>query len=234
MKNKIECSNCGNLNSFFRLNCTNCNAIIREKIVNIDLWDIFWKLIEFPKKAFTTIIQAENKNFVVSVFLLVGFKIFLHSMLLNSIISDDYEFANNIILNGLLTFGYYLTLILIFSFIIFKVTKASAIECRFRDYYSILIFSQVPMLFSLIVIMPVEYALFGKHWFTANPSPFAIKPMAAWVLFSLETMLTIWSIVLTYFAIYVQTNKKAFSIGFTFLFYILIAGMVFLLPYYPF
>ncbi|MBL1211935.1 MAG: hypothetical protein HND52_01140 [Ignavibacteriae bacterium] len=234
MNNKIICGNCGEPNAFFKLNCTKCNAVIRNKVVNIDLWSILWKIVETPKIAFTQIIQAENKNFVFSLLFLIGFKLFLHTFFLSSSLSFNDGFNNSVVLNALISLGYLSVIIFLFTFIIFRIVKAIGIDGRFRDYYSILIYALVPFLFSLLLLTPVEYALFGKHWFIANPAPFAIKAMAAWVLTVLEVLFLIWSIFLVGIAIYLQTNKKLLTLLITASFFILLSAMVFILPYFPF
>jgi hypothetical protein len=234
MNNKIICGNCGEPNPFFKLNCTKCNAIIRNKVVNIDLWSILWKLVETPKIAFTQIVQAENKNFVISLLFLIGFKLFLQTFFLSSAHSLNLEFNNHVVLNALLSIGYFFVIIFLFTFILFRITKALGIEGRYRDYYSVLIYALVPFLFSLILITPVEYALFGKHWFVSNPAPFEIKPMAAWVLTVLEILILLWSVFLVGIAMFLQTNRKLLSILITASFFILIAAQLFILPYFPF
>ena len=179
MNNKINCGNCCESNAYFKLNCTKCNAIIRNKVVNIDLWSILWKLVETPKLAFTQIVQAENKNFVISLLFLIGFKLFLQTFFLSSAFSLNAGFNNHVALNALISLGYFLIIIFLFSFIVFRIIKGMGIEGRYRDYYSILIYALVPFLFSLLLITPVEYALFGKHWFISNPAPFAIVQVPA-------------------------------------------------------
>ncbi|NOX19606.1 MAG: hypothetical protein GXO87_15160, partial [Chlorobi bacterium] len=63
MKNNVICKNCGAENPFYLLTCKSCNAYIRDKVSNINLWEIIWKLIETPVEAFRQIIYAEHKNF---------------------------------------------------------------------------------------------------------------------------------------------------------------------------
>jgi hypothetical protein len=234
MNNKIDCSNCGTSNIFFRLNCTNCNAIIRDKVVNIDLWSILWKLIESPIPAFTQIIQAENKNFVVFLSFAAGIKLFLHTFFLSSVLNYNAGFEKQIVLNLLLLLGYFLIFIFLYAFIILRINKNLNIEGRYRDYYSLLIYGLIPLVFSFMFLTPVEYALFGKHWFISNPAPFSIKPMAAYVLLVLEILLSLWSLILIGLALFLQTNKLGLTITEAIIFFLGISAIVFFLPYLPF
>ncbi len=234
MENKIKCGNCGTPNSFYKLNCSSCNAIIRNRVVNIDLWHILWQLVEVPSSAFTKIVQAENKNFVIFLAFLAGIKLFLHTFFLSSLFSFNSGFGNQVPLNALISLGYFLVFVFLFAFIIWKVNKKLSIEGRYKDYYSILIYALFPLVFSLTFLTPVEYALFGGHWFLSNPSPFAIKPMAAYVLSSLEILVALWSIILLVLGLRLQSNKLSSSIFTAFIFFIGLAAIIFFLPYFPF
>lgn len=234
MENKIKCGNCGEPNSFYKLNCSSCNAIIRNRVVNIDLWHILWQLVEAPTSAFTKIVQAENKNFVVFLAFLASIKLFLHTFFISSLFNFNSAFGTQAPLNALISLGYFLVFILLFSLIIWKVNKRMEIEGRYKDYYSILIYALFPLVFSLMLLTPVEYALFGGHWFLSNPSPFAIKPMAAYVLSGLEFLILLWSIFLVILGLKLQSNKKSSSILMAVLFFLGIAAIIFLLPYFPF
>ena len=56
MKNKITCSNCSTENPPYAYTCDNCNSYLRERVFNIDLWNVIGLMIEAPKKAFELII----------------------------------------------------------------------------------------------------------------------------------------------------------------------------------
>ena len=101
MKKVLLCHNCSTENPFYSLNCNKCNAFLRSKIVNIDLWDTFWKLLESPIRTDELIIQSEHKNFVITILVLAGIKtgisflIFFNAFFfLNKEIENSFKFIS--------------------------------------------------------------------------------------------------------------------------------------------
>ena len=212
MKNIIKCENCGFENESFKMNCQNCNSILRERIVNIDLWSTIWKIIESPSKAFRNIIYAEHKNFLIITSLLLFFKVGLTSFFLHALFSNHIDYSNYLFLNVIGGIGAFAILILIVSIGLKYILKSFGISSRFKDNYSLLIYSHIPLLIALFFLFPVEYALFGKHWLSFNPSPFLVRPSAAFVLAGVEILLFIWSLILLMIALFLQSKSRSFSI----------------------
>ena len=80
MKNVITCKSCGAENPFYGIICTECKSYLRERIVNIDLFNVTSLLIHSPREAFTQIIRAEHKNFIFFLLLLASAKFLVNSM----------------------------------------------------------------------------------------------------------------------------------------------------------
>ncbi len=234
MKNIIICSNCGTENSYQILTCKKCQSYLRARVVNIDFWKVTWGVFESPIKSFTTIIFAEHKNFVLILSVLIGIKFFINSFIFSNIFTTKPEAINFLFLNSLLSIGYFLVLLHLFSFKITFVNKALGINSRFKDNYSIYSFAMIPQVFALLILTPMEYAIFGKYWFTYNPSPFLLKSLSAYLFIGIEILMITWSFILFMLATFVQTKGKVYSfiigilLGIT-----LFAGMIFL-PLLPF
>jgi hypothetical protein len=64
------------------------------------------------------------------------------------------------------------------------------------------------VIFSLIVVFPVEIALFGIYLFDRNPSPMVLKPVPYVVLMVIDAIAVLWSLLLL-----VQGLKVAQGIG---------------------
>ena len=212
MKNIQICKNCGAQNPFYVSTCMKCNFFIRDKIVNIDLWNAISKLIESPIKAFETIIQSEHKNFVISIILFSGAKFsidsaFLSLFLFKSSLSDIELFSNIFIVIGIL-------LIILFGFSLFLklITLNTQAKTRFKDNLAILVYSLIPHALALCILFPIELAVFGGYVFSANPSPFILKPTLAYMLSGFELLVFLWSIFLIVGGIFSQTRSKIFSL----------------------
>jgi Yip1 domain len=218
MKNTQICKNCGAENPFYVNTCLKCNFFIRDKIVNIDLWSAISGLIESPVKTFETIIQSEHKNFVISIILFAGAKLsinsaFLSLFLFKNNISDFEIFSNIFIAVGIL-----LIILLGFAFIIKLITANTQAKSRFKDNLGILVYSLIPYCLALCIVFPIELAVFGGYVFSANPSPFILKPNLAYVLSGFELLVFLWSIFLAIMGIFSQTRSKIFG---------LIGGLIF-------
>ena len=233
MKNVIVCDNCGTENAYYKQNCQKCKAYLRTRVVNINLWETISKLLESPVSGFQNIIHAENKNFIIFINFLTGLKLFLFAIMASSVSGSDRIAVDYFFINGGIYLAYTWAIILLFSYAITKLNASFKIENRLKDNVAIYTYSFVPILFSLVILSPVHYALFGSYWFTYNPSPFVIKPTVALVLIIIEGILLIWSILLSIFGTYAQTKNKVYSIVMGLVFWVIITLAVFFLPVLP-
>lgn len=210
MENLLICNNCNEKNPLYALNCSKCNAYLRPKISNIDLWQTTWKIFESPVQAAQNIIQADHKNFIVFIIILICLKYsFLKAMIFNA--TKGEEIFGNLftsILNG----GIPIVIgLIIFSFGMTLVNRMQGIKNRMFDNLAIYFYAFIPQLLGMLFLIPIHFALFGGYWFTFNPSPFLIKPGAATLLLIIDALLFIWSIFNVAAATYAQTKNKFFS-----------------------
>ena len=230
MENSQVCPNCETENSFYAQNCVNCGNVLRDRVVNIDLWKTFWDLIESPKKAFSNIVFSEHKNFLSIIFFLAGLKFFLNSYTLHNIIHGNINY--NILINLLLSISGFIIFLLIVSAVIYFAFKSVNIKARFKDLLAVYAYSFVPMITGLAILFPLEYALFGAYFFTYDPSPFFIKPTASYILVILEALLYLWTLVLFILGTVVFSGKKSFSIITGILIFLLLSLFQIFIPFF--
>jgi hypothetical protein len=212
MKNVMVCNSCHQENPFHALNCSKCRAFLRPRISNIDLWQTIWRILESPVKTTESIIQSDHKNFVILLLFLCCVKFsFAKSMVFNSLKGGGVliETFSSGILNGGLIFVLYLFL---FSLLMTLMNNLNGIRTRFRDNLAIYSYSFIPLLLGMLVLVPINFALFGEYWFTFNPSPFIIKPAAATLLIIIDAILFLWSIGIVMTSTYAQSRNKVYSI----------------------
>jgi hypothetical protein len=209
---QITCKNCSTENDFYQLNCVKCGSLIRARIVNIDLWHIIWLVIDSPKKAFQNIIHAEHKNFVVLLGILASLKIYFDVQFSSNIIFGQSPDISRMMLYMAASILLFFLLLVLLSLFIRFLNSRQNINTRFKDNVAVYIYSLLPLVIGLILLAPVEYALFGNHWLVFDPSPFVIKSGPAWILASLEIALRVWSIILTITATFASTGKVLYSI----------------------
>jgi hypothetical protein len=211
MKNIIVCKSCQTENPFYQLICGNCKSFLRERIFNIDFWKVLSLLIENPVKGFQTIIYSEHKNFTALILLLASGKfaidIIYFSVLKSGISSVRFLPAYFSIIIILCLF------IFLFSVIIYYLGRFAGIQTRLMDNFSIFIYSLTPHVFAFIILFPVEVIIFGSSLFSANPSPFILKPAIAYTLLVFELLIILWGIFLGASAIYTQFKNLFISIA---------------------
>lgn len=212
MRNFIICQNCKQENSFYKSNCSKCGSILRTRVVNIDLWHTIWLLIESPKEAFKTIIFAEHKNFTILLSIFIAMKLFINSYFTINILYSGIYSTQHVYTEFGLTILSVMIAAAVLAFIYKYFARLFNIEVRFRDNYSILIFSFLPMITMLVFLFPVEYALFGSHWIFFNPSPFEMKGNAAYILSIIEMIAMLWTIILLVKGISLQTKSAIYSV----------------------
>jgi hypothetical protein len=230
MKNLLICNSCHEENPLFALNCSKCSAFLRPRISNIDLWHSIWKILESPVKTAETIIQADHKNFTIVLILLSSLKFsFVKSMVFNALKGNGsiIESFSSSLLNGGLLFALGLVG---FSFLMTSLNRTIGIKTRFLDNFSIYVYSFIPLILGMLVLLPINFALFGGYWFTFNPSPFIIKPMAATVLVVLDLLLFLWSIAIIMASTYTQTKNRSYSIMSGVVMFLIVFIIVYYIP----
>jgi len=230
MKNSIECKNCKSENPFHKLKCDDCGALLRTRVVNLDLFSTIWKLIESPTKAFTNIIHAEHKNYLVMILLLFGIRFFILSLTASQTITENYYSLLFKLPNFVLSLIYLVIFMSLTSFIITQLNKIVDVKSRFRDNLAIYTYSLIPLLFGLFFLFPIEYAIFGHFTITFAPSPFLLNPSVSITLAIIEGLMLLWSLILSIIATYTQTKNifYSFLVGIVF-----ICGLIGGIIYFP-
>ncbi|MBI4418587.1 MAG: YIP1 family protein, partial [Ignavibacteriales bacterium] len=65
---------------------------------------------------------------------------------------------------------------------------------RLRQSYAMLAYSLVPIVLSVIILLPIELMTFGMYLFTSNPGPEVIKPVSYYILISLDALCAVWTV----------------------------------------
>lgn len=219
--NKIICKNCSHENPLYAYKCESCKSYLRERIFNIDLWNIIGQLIENPLNAFKQIIFSENKTFIIFLTLLIALK----NLIVSRFFSVPKIGADGASTSLLVSFAIILAItILVLSFYTlfhFLILKKNNKKLRLKDIYSITVYAFVPYLFGLFLVFPVELIVFGSTLFSNNPYVFHVKATPAYLLIGFEIILFIWSLVLIYKGHLVQSASKLYSLLSTLIFFVI-------------
>jgi len=225
-----KCSNCGEINPLYLLNCTKCKHYLRSNVPNIDLWKTIWHLFEKPKHALTNIVIAEHKNFVSFLFFFLGLKLFITAASVQSVLNIVIPNSLYFYLNLIILLSIYISTILLFT-LLFTVIVNRRVKTRFRDNLSSIVYAFTPAILALFILTPVEYGLFGKHWFISNPSPFLIKETLAYILLFVEILMFGWSIIILFIGFKLQANSTLLSLISLFFFLVVIVSEILFIPF---
>ncbi len=205
------CDNCKSENHFYSLNCSHCNSFLRARIPNIDLWETVWNLFYSPVKTAEKIIYADSKNYLFSFLLLLGFKNSVSHYIISHALFNEGEtiifFSHSLIRGGFFSIIFFLSIV----YFITKLNQIFGLNNRYRDNLAIYTYSFTPVLLGFVFLLPIQYALYGKFWFTFNPSPFIIKESAAYILYTIEFLLFFWTCLIFIASTYAQTRNKLYS-----------------------
>ena len=227
MKNRITCSNCSAENPPYAYTCKNCNSFIRERVFNIDLWNVIGLLIENPNKALELIVFSENKNFVIFVLIFIAIKLLVNARFISLISLGTFNPTTSLYLSYLIVFGILVVYLILFSFCFTFINKLLQITTRFRDNFAVLTYSLLPNVLGIIFLFIIELVVFGEYLFSINPTPFVIKGFTAYIFAGAEILLIVWSVFLSLKAFKVQTDSLFYSIIYSFVFYFCLAVILF-------
>lgn len=189
----ILCPVCKHSNDEFSIKCISCGSYIQDRIPNLDLFSMIWLIIESPSAAFKKIIIAEHKNFVLFFSLFLGIA---GSFTLIWAKKSGNSFDN---LFPLLLFGSAIgvaisipmlyCLVFLFHSIILIFKRGA----QFKVTYGIIGWSLVPIMLSVVFILPFELSTLGLLLFSTNPSALEIKPLVTIILLGLNGLMILWS-----------------------------------------
>ena len=207
-----KCKKCNHINPAYKNICSECKSYLRERVVNIDLWNTIQQIIETPAQAFKQIIFAEHKNFIIFITFFIAVK---------NLVIIRYLSVPDLGLNGVtspfvlsLTLTAVLTLLLLgtFAFFQIKIFDRRNVNLRFKDIYAVNVYSFIPYIFGLVFIFPVELIVLGGDIFSNNPYSFEIKPLITYILIAFELITILWSFFLIFKSLLTITSIKSISL----------------------
>jgi glucose-6-phosphate-specific signal transduction histidine kinase len=214
MKNEIICPICNTENPAYSLTCGNCKSYLRERVVNIDLWKTLATLTVSPSEGFISIRNSEHKNFIALIFFAAILKILHDTMFLSLFYYSEPEITKNLLTNLAIVGGIFLALTVVFSLSLKAIALIGRVKLRFKDNLAIFLYSFFPYIIGVIILLPLEYIIFGEYLVSRNPTWFRLSSSFAYMFTALEGAILLWNIFLLIVGIKTQTNSKLFSVCF--------------------
>jgi hypothetical protein len=192
----INCSVCQTDNDQYASVCKKCGGFLQNRVPNLDLFDVLWKIIENPRNAFRLIMRADHKNYAVFLYTLSGIALTFTGFWYFRL-GDRFENILVLMVMAILI-GIPLGLVLcpLVSSLHWGLSNVMGTKTSFRTSLGITSYSLIPIIISVVFVLPIELMTFGMYFFTFNPPPMTIKPMLYILLIGLDYGLAAWAWVL--------------------------------------
>ncbi len=192
----ITCPLCNVTNDEFATVCTHCHGFLQNRIPHLDLFDTAWGILENPQKTFRAITLAQHKSYAYTLFAFFGIGLFF-ALIYFLRLGDRFDSLLQLIILSILC-GTALGCCLapIFSLLHYQMIKIARGQGHFKESLAVSAYSLVPILLSIIFILPIEISAFGMYFFTSNPPPAAINPGLYFILIGINISCILWTVVL--------------------------------------
>ncbi|MEW6060547.1 MAG: Yip1 family protein [Bacteroidota bacterium] len=162
----------------------------------LDFFATLWLIVETPTDAFKKIILAEHKNYVLFLGMFLGIASAFALMWAKKS-GDNFDNLFPVLLVGtFLGLSICIPLFYLLTGVVYGLSKVFGGKGNFRETYGVIGWSLVPIMLSVVFILPLELATLGLLMFSTNPNAYEVKPMVTSVLLGLDGLFAAWSILL--------------------------------------
>ncbi len=202
------CPICNTENGHLTVICTSCGSFVQSKVENLDLFATIWQLIESPKSAFHRIAIAQHKNYTLFLSAIMGIGLIFFLMRILKAGSGDIPLLNILIVGFLFGPVGGIVSLLILALVQKTIARLLRLQTRFKNVSAVIAYAAVPIIFSVVAVLPIEILTFGKYFFSSNPSPYVIKPISYALLLMLDGLCLVWAL-----RLYFLGNKVLYDSG---------------------
>ena len=191
------CPSCGTENPVLELRCSACGSFVRDRVPTVDLFSALWGMIETPAATLLRFARSEQKNYVHVIFALMG-PLFM-ALALAAVGAGDLgvSFATLLFVIGIA--GPVLGLLLFPVVALLSVRMLRwffGLDLRYRLVAGYIAYASTPLMWSSVVLLPLQLAIFGITLFSTNPAGWSMQPLPFWLLAGLEIVAVIWTALL--------------------------------------
>ena len=192
----ILCPVCKQSNDDFSINCISCGSYIQDRVPNLDLFSMIWLIIESPSAAFKKIIIAEHKNFVLFFSLFFGISTIFTLMWFSRSGNSFDNLFPLLLFATVVGIGISVPIFYCLAFIFHIIIALLKHGAKFKVTYGIIGWSLVPIMLSVVFVLPFKLSTLGLLLFSTNPSAYEVKPLVTTVLLGLDALMILWSLIL--------------------------------------
>lgn len=192
----ITCPICRKTNHHLAPICEFCGCFLQQKIDNLNLFEMMWRVVESPQQAFRTIALARHKNYMIVLSSVAGVGLaFTLFWFLN--VGDVLTDLISLVAYGVF-FGLFLgpIFVLFFSIFVKLVTLFNRTKVQFKNIYSVSSYALMPVVVTVFSLLPIELLTFGVYMFSRNPSPYTLKAFSYVTILGLDGLCALWTVIL--------------------------------------
>lgn len=192
----LVCPTCGKENDDLAVVCTSCKGYVQSKVDTLDLFGTIWGLAEKPVRTMHRIAIARHKNYGIALSAPFGIAV-MFGILWALRWGARPGGLGEVFLIGLVggpPFGVLAVFLIAWIYRLFS--RPLGGHATTREAFAVVAYSTVPVVLSLFLVMPIEFALFGQYLFDPNPSPMTINGRAYVALLVIDGLLAMCSLLL--------------------------------------
>ena len=224
------CPVCGAANEELAVVCTSCKGFMRAKVDTLDLFHTMWGLFEAPTATFRRIALSRIKNYTIPLSCCLGIAI-AFMLFWNANLGVAIPQLTTLIGLGILT-GPFLGLAVVTLLALWAkwLLRRMDRKIAFRNAFAVLAYAAVPVVISLVIVFPLEIAVFGIYFFDKNPPPIVLNPVAFIILVGIDAIAAGWSVVLSGIGMRALAGLSRLRSGILALSFAAVIGGLFLIP----
>ena len=158
-------------------------------------------MVESPSKTMRTVAIAKHKNYGITLSAVSGIALAFFIFWLFKF-GDVRQTKINLFVAGFALGPFFgILLSFIFTTILFLVTKITKLKAAYRNIFATVSYSMLPLVISVVFLLPIEIMAFGSYFFGTNPSPYLLKPVPYVVLLILDGLFGTWTLMLLFIGI---------------------------------
>ncbi len=163
----------------------------------MDLFESIYRVAEDPAKLFLTVARSEQKNYVYTLFAFAGFGLTALIFMAGAV--------GNLPVNFIFIFAIFVLASPVVGLFLMSATALAVwqwnvrvwrVRIPFRSTAAFIAYALIPVVISVVFILPIELAVFGPYLFSDNPTPQFYKPAVFYLLTGLDALALIWTLFL--------------------------------------
>jgi hypothetical protein len=206
MAPETQCPVCSHRNHHLAVTCSSCGAYLQTKVENLDLFVTAWNVLESPRRAFHTVAVARHKNYILPLSGLTGVALTFFAFWLLKAGNSTTSIINFLVAGVGAGIPAGLASMLVLALLVKLTALVYRHKVRFRNALAVSAYAALPLVISVILVLPLEIMTFGVYFFSTNPSPSLLKPTSYVLLLCLDGVFAVWALVLFLVGVRTLTN----------------------------